>query len=61
MDGLILITEGDWKSLCEEWGGSEENGVSAEVKLIDSENGQSLLIKTCPEVQITSSIICIFV
>lgn len=80
MDGLILITESDWKSFCEEWGGIEEKGISAEIKSSNTEgnnlagsyedmpmseedlgtpnlvNGEvdsrSLLIRTCPEVQI---------
>lgn len=80
MDGLIIITESDWKSFCEEWGGIEEKGISAEIKSSNTEgnnlagsyedmpmseedlgtpnlvNGEvdsrSLLIRTCPEVQI---------
>ncbi|KAJ4845848.1 Ubiquitin carboxyl-terminal hydrolase 26 [Turnera subulata] len=28
-DGLIIITENDWNSFCEDWGGDKEKGISA--------------------------------
>ncbi|KAK6923663.1 Peptidase C19, ubiquitin carboxyl-terminal hydrolase, partial [Dillenia turbinata] len=31
-DGLTLVTENDWKSFCEEWGGSREKCISAEIE-----------------------------
>ncbi|XP_062022879.1 ubiquitin carboxyl-terminal hydrolase 26 [Rosa rugosa] len=37
VDGLIFITESDWKSFCEEWRGIEEKGASAEIKLSNTE------------------------
>ncbi|KAE8710514.1 Ubiquitin carboxyl-terminal hydrolase 26 [Hibiscus syriacus] len=33
---LTIITEHDWKCFCEEWGGTEENGISAMVELSSS-------------------------
>lgn len=30
-DGLAIITENDWKLFCEQWGGIEEKGISAEI------------------------------
>ncbi|MBA0574248.1 hypothetical protein Golob_001475, partial [Gossypium lobatum] len=35
-DRLTIITENDWKSFCEEWGGTEENGISAIIELCSS-------------------------
>lgn len=31
-DGLTIITEDDWKSFCEEWGGNEDKGIFAEIE-----------------------------
>ncbi|XP_057955457.1 ubiquitin carboxyl-terminal hydrolase 26 isoform X2 [Malania oleifera] len=31
-DGLTIITENDWKFFCEEWGGTKENGICAEIE-----------------------------
>ncbi|KAB1996150.1 hypothetical protein ES319_D13G211800v1 [Gossypium barbadense] len=35
-DRLTIITENDWKCFCEEWGGTEENGISAIIELCSS-------------------------
>ncbi|KAK8486160.1 hypothetical protein V6N11_019983 [Hibiscus sabdariffa] len=35
-DRLTIITEHDWKCFCEEWGGTEENGISAMIELSSS-------------------------
>ncbi|KAK6150719.1 hypothetical protein DH2020_015651 [Rehmannia glutinosa] len=32
-DGLTLITEDDWRSLCEEWGGTESKCISAKIEI----------------------------
>ncbi|RXI09976.1 hypothetical protein DVH24_021742 [Malus domestica] len=47
VDGLILITENDWKSFCEEWGGIEEKGISAEIELSSTEENN--LAGSCEE------------
>lgn len=33
---MTIITENDWKCFCEEWGGTEENGISAIIELCSS-------------------------
>lgn len=30
---MTIVTEIDWKCFCEEWGGIEEKGISAEIEL----------------------------
>ncbi|XP_050366869.1 ubiquitin carboxyl-terminal hydrolase 26 [Argentina anserina] len=50
VDGLIFITESDWKSFCEEWGGIEEKGVSAEIKLSNTERNH--VAGSCDDMQI---------
>ncbi|KAG5555021.1 hypothetical protein RHGRI_012533 [Rhododendron griersonianum] len=30
-DGLTIVTENDWKLFCEDWGGTEEEGISVEI------------------------------
>ncbi|GMI84417.1 ubiquitin-specific protease 26 [Hibiscus trionum] len=35
-DRLTIITEHDWKCFCEEWGGTEENGISAMIEVSSS-------------------------
>ncbi|XP_031381797.1 ubiquitin carboxyl-terminal hydrolase 26 isoform X2 [Punica granatum] len=35
-DGLTIITENDWKCFCEEWGCSQEKGISAMIECPDS-------------------------
>lgn len=59
MDGLIFITESDWKSFCEEWGDIEEKGVSAEIKLSNTENlvGSSDDMQICEEDLGTSNLV----
>ncbi|XP_021276622.1 ubiquitin carboxyl-terminal hydrolase 26 isoform X1 [Herrania umbratica] len=37
-DRLTIITENDWKCFCEEWGGTEEDGISAVIELSSTEN-----------------------
>lgn len=32
-DGLTIISENDWKCFCKEWGGIEDRGILAEIKL----------------------------
>lgn len=47
MDGLIIIPESDWKSFCEEWGGVQEKGISAEIELSKTEGNN--LAGSCEE------------
>ncbi|CAN6540179.1 unnamed protein product [Malus baccata var. baccata] len=53
VDGLIFITENDWKSFCEDWGGIEEKGISAEIELSSTEGndlaGSCEGMPTCEE------------
>ncbi|XVF48123.1 hypothetical protein PTKIN_Ptkin03bG0165600 [Pterospermum kingtungense] len=35
-DRLTIITENDWKCFCEEWGGTEKNGISVVIELTSS-------------------------
>ncbi|KAI8561630.1 hypothetical protein RHMOL_Rhmol04G0355400 [Rhododendron molle] len=30
-DGLTIVTENDWKLFCEDWGGTEEEGITVEI------------------------------
>ncbi|GAV63630.1 UCH domain-containing protein/DUSP domain-containing protein [Cephalotus follicularis] len=32
-DALTIVTENDWRCFCEEWGGTEEKGISAVIEL----------------------------
>ncbi|XP_008219811.1 PREDICTED: ubiquitin carboxyl-terminal hydrolase 26 isoform X1 [Prunus mume] len=47
VDGLIIIPESDWKSFCEEWGGVQEKGISAEIELSKTEGNN--LAGSCEE------------
>ncbi|OMO91103.1 Ubiquitin [Corchorus olitorius] len=37
-DRLTIVTENDWKCFCEEWGGTEEKGISAVIEFRNADN-----------------------
>ncbi|GMQ02510.1 hypothetical protein CsSME_00048701 [Camellia sinensis var. sinensis] len=41
-DGLTIITENDWKLFCEDWGGIEEKGISAEIEISNCMGDESI-------------------
>ncbi|KAA8524129.1 hypothetical protein F0562_010440 [Nyssa sinensis] len=49
IDGLTIITENDWKLFCKDWGGMGEEGISAEIEYINSDN----VIWPCEEMPIS--------
>ncbi|CAO2817970.1 unnamed protein product [Amaranthus hypochondriacus] len=46
-DGLMMVSEEDWKHFCEEWGGKEDRGIWAEIEFKNSAEG------SCQEMPIT--------
>ncbi|KMT17619.1 hypothetical protein BVRB_2g035690 isoform A [Beta vulgaris subsp. vulgaris] len=49
-DGLMMVTENDWKHFCEEWAGKEERGILAEIEFKNVNDG------SCQEIPITEDI-----
>ncbi|XP_052209579.1 ubiquitin carboxyl-terminal hydrolase 26 isoform X2 [Diospyros lotus] len=41
-DQLTIITEDDWKLFCEDWGGTVQEGISAEIEVGDCPGGDSV-------------------
>ncbi|KAF9591999.1 hypothetical protein IFM89_011582 [Coptis chinensis] len=50
-DGLTLITESDWKFFCQEWDGTEWDGISAQIEFRNC--GTKKVIGSCEEMQIS--------
>ncbi|RYR05646.1 hypothetical protein Ahy_B06g085483 [Arachis hypogaea] len=48
--GVTVISENDWKLLCEEWGGNEAKGISAKIENIDE--SENVLIGSCEELPV---------
>ncbi|RYR55083.1 hypothetical protein Ahy_A06g030331 isoform C [Arachis hypogaea] len=48
--GVTVISENDWKLLCEEWGGNEAKGISASIENIDE--SENVLIGSCEELPV---------
>ncbi|KAL6953118.1 Ubiquitin carboxyl-terminal hydrolase 26, partial [Sarracenia purpurea var. burkii] len=50
-DGLTIVTENDWKLFCEDWGGTVEKGISAEIEVSNCVGDESFLVS--PEIPIS--------
>ncbi|XP_074286808.1 ubiquitin carboxyl-terminal hydrolase 26 isoform X2 [Silene latifolia] len=51
MNGLMIITENDWKNFCKEWGGREETGLKAEIEF--RHLGDRNVVGSCQDMPIT--------